>query len=110
MNRNFMQYIGPQSYWNQHAVNRREKYYYGYGGYLGCLAQGKQNYREMTPENVFCNRLTEDCWTRPQHQNSGLPESICIEMFENDKGKNMMCFLGLLGGVGLAFYLASSRK
>jgi hypothetical protein len=110
MNRNFMQYIGPQSHWNQHAVNRREKYYYGYGGYLGCLAQDKNAYRELIPKGVSCNRLTEDCWNRPQQMQTGLPESICIEMFEDSPAKNTMCFLGLMGGVALAFYLASSRK
>lgn len=108
--KSLVQYVGPQSYWNQHAINRREKYYYGFGGYESCLSRRPSAWQNLQPKRIACDALTEDCWKNVRHvKDDGLP--MCIELFDGDSSKSStVTFLGLLGGVALAFYLASARK
>ena len=57
------QYIGSQSFWNEHAVNDREKYYYSYGGYYGDGVEPQQFYRTLKRSPIHCDALTQDCWS-----------------------------------------------
>lgn len=58
-------YVGDQSFWNQGAVNDRERYYYGYGGFWGAVSRDPKDYQVLREQKVPCDALTQDCWSKP---------------------------------------------
>lgn len=58
-------YVGKQSFWNENAINEREKYYYGYGGFWGKgVSKDPSDYEVLLPQPVPCDALKQDCWNK----------------------------------------------
>jgi hypothetical protein len=88
-------YIGDQSFWNQGAVNDRERYYYGYGGFWGAgVSRDPKDYQILREQKVPCDALTQDCWSKPCGSNSGVGTAESFEVEGNG--------VGVLGLVGIA--------
>lgn len=105
------QYIGPQSFWNAHSVNSRERYYYGYGGYYGDGVEPKRFYRTMPREPIQCDALTQDCWSRPRDTINDWPLGCQYPVVSEGFGSsNNFGVLGIVGIVTVIVLLCKNSK
>lgn len=89
-------YIGDQSFWNQGAVNDRERYYYGYGGFWGAgVSKDPADYQILNEQKVPCDALTQDCWSKPC--NGSTAESFDV----GDSGMGILGFVGIAAAIVL---------
>lgn len=105
------QYVGQQSFWNQGAVNDREKYYYGYGGYYGPgVSKNANDYRSLTRQPIKCDALTQDCWSKPRDTVCDGPNGCNFELFDGDASSPKFGVLGVVGIVAAAVLICKALK
>jgi hypothetical protein len=89
-------YVGDQSFWNQGAVNERERYYYGYGGFWGAgVSKDPKDYQALHVQRVPCDALMQDCWSKP----CGVAESF--DNNEISSGTGLIGFVGIVTAIVL---------
>ena len=97
-------YVGDQSFWNQGAVNDRERYYYGYGGFWGAgVSRDPKDYQILREQKVPCDALTQDCWSKPC---AGASESF-ESAAELPNGTGLLAVVGIVTVVVLMCKLTS---
>lgn len=91
-------YVGDQSFWNQGAVNDRERYYYGYGGFWGAgVSRDPKDYQILREQKVPCDALTQ-----------AYPSSAeSFESAEVSNGTGLLAVVGIVTVVVLMCKLTS---
>lgn len=103
-------YIGDQSFWNQGAVNDRERYYYGYGGFWGAgVSRDPKDYQILREQKVPCDALIQDCWSKPCGSNGGVGTAESFESAESN-GTGFLAIVGIVTAIVLVCKLSSNFK
>jgi hypothetical protein len=110
----YQRYIGPQSFINERAVNQREKYLYGYGGYYGATdaSTDPSAYQTLYTQPLQCDALKQDCWSKPhvtpihfevRNEKAGHNCHAKVEGFDpNDVTSPITGVGNILGVIGIA--------